>query len=107
SIRRHGLGATVEVRHAPLVARWYEASVFADIDTIDLLIVDGPPATTGQLARYPALPLLAERLSPGAVVVLDDAERDAEAEIARRWCEEFGFRRVDEHVSRLAVLLRE
>jgi predicted O-methyltransferase YrrM len=52
---------------------------------VGLLLVDGPPGTTGSLARYPALPLLAGRLAPGAILVLDDAARPDEQEIVKRW----------------------
>lgn len=55
---------------------------------IDLLIVDGPPGRTGPLARYPAVPLLKERLSSNAVIILDDGNREAEKEIAKRWIDE-------------------
>jgi hypothetical protein len=43
---------------------------------IDLLIIDGAPAKTHQLARYPALPVLHECLSRVCVVILDDHSRD-------------------------------
>jgi hypothetical protein len=37
------------------------------------------------MARFPALPLLRERLSDRAVVVLDDLIRSDEQEIVSRW----------------------
>ncbi len=52
---------------------------------IDALFVDGPPASTGTLARYPALPRLADRLTPGATVFVDDGDRPDEREMVRRW----------------------
>jgi hypothetical protein len=54
---------------------------------IDVLSVDGPAAyQAGQaMARYPAVPLLRERLAERYTVVLDDAARAGEREIARRW----------------------
>ena len=78
--------------------RWYdEAAVAAGLDTafggepIDLLIVDGPPAfAVGHgTSRYPALPVLHERLAPGATVVLDDIERPGEQVVLERWELEF------------------
>ena len=79
---------------------WYdEAAVGAGLDAalggdlIDLLLVDGPPAFAAGhgLARYPALPVLRDRLAPGATVVLDDVERPGEQEVLRRWEREFGL----------------
>jgi predicted O-methyltransferase YrrM len=89
----HGLSSVTEVRHAPLTEimvgddtyRWYEQSAFADLDQIDLLFIDGPPGSTGHDARYPAVPLLLQRLADGALVVLDDIERTEEQQIVERW----------------------
>ncbi|QSB14247.1 class I SAM-dependent methyltransferase [Natronosporangium hydrolyticum] len=94
-LARHGLTGTAEVRVAPLrevqlsgeTYTWYAPEAFADLSDIDLVSVDGPPGATGPQARYPAVPMLAERLSPDAVVLLDDADRDDEQEIIRRWCD--------------------
>lgn len=91
-IDRHGLSDWVDVRVAPLRPtetprgsfQWYGVDP-ADFDPIDLLIVDGPPGTTGPHARYPALPLLADRLAPGATIVADDIERRNEAEMLTFW----------------------
>jgi hypothetical protein len=105
---REGIGDNAVVVHAPLVPHvvaepgvlWYDDAVVAaglDAvlrgDLIDLLLVDGPPAyATGQgLARYPALPVLRDRLGPGATVVLDDVERAGEQEVLRRWEDESGL----------------
>ena len=43
-------------------------------------------------SRYPALPLLAGRLAPGATVILDDAEREGERWVLERWEREHGVR---------------
>jgi predicted O-methyltransferase YrrM len=69
-------------------AEWYADSALAQLpDGVDLLLVDGPPGNEEGLehSRYPALPALAERLAPGAVVMLDDAGRPGEREIVERW----------------------
>jgi predicted O-methyltransferase YrrM len=94
-IAEHGLEAFADVIDAPLVSsrtgnaelRWYDLSKAALPSSIDLLVVDGPPDTSGPQARYPALPLLKDRLVPGALVVLDDGARADERAIARRWTE--------------------
>lgn len=68
---------------------WYNFKPAAHLhQQIDLLIVDGPPGNTGHLARYPALPILKEWLSPGGIILLDDGNRDDEREIAERWIKE-------------------
>jgi predicted O-methyltransferase YrrM len=93
----HGLGEYAEVRHAPLVDTkvdheiwpWYDLTALADVPECDLVVVDGPPGTGHRHARYPALPLLAPRLTDRAVVVLDDCDRADEQEIVQRWLAEF------------------
>lgn len=83
----HGLNA--DLRHAPLTAesadwpgRWYALDNLPD--RIDLLIIDGPPWSVHPLVRGAADSLFA-RLSPNAVVLLDDAARPGERIVARRW----------------------
>lgn len=105
---REGIGAHVRVMHASLVPHasaepglsWYDQSALdAGLDhtlggeSIDLLVVDGPPAYADGhgLARYPALPALRDRLAPGATVILDDVERPGEQEIIHRWERETGL----------------
>ena len=117
NVRRHGLEQFVEVRTAPLVkspvlgheTSWYDPAVFDDVQDIDLLLVDGPPKATGPMSRYPALPVLEKRMSSRAVVLLDDAHREDEKEIVRRWCEQMpALGRIDgvagDHV---AILVRD
>ena len=97
TIAQHGLDGVVEIRHAPLTPvklggqtwQWYDLAQFEDLHGIDLLFIDGPPNTTQAMARYPALPLLFDRLSENAVIVLDDAGRVAEKRAVARWLEEF------------------
>ena len=79
----------VDIRHAPLThesadwpGRWYAVDHLPD--RIDLLIIDGPPWSVHPLVRGAADSLFS-RLSPGAVVLLDDAARPGERLVARRW----------------------
>jgi predicted O-methyltransferase YrrM len=105
-LAKHGLLDRAEVLHAPLVDTavpgrenqpWYDISVLPDLPTVDLLFVDGPIGATAREARYPAYPLLADRLAPGATVVLDDTGRPAEAAIVKAWKQEsFRGRRLRE-----------
>ncbi len=80
-------------------APWYDLGGLPDIGEVDILFVDGPIGTIADLARYPAFPLLADRLADGALVVLDDTNRPDEKEIVRRWLAE-------EHSGRRLSLVR-
>jgi predicted O-methyltransferase YrrM len=93
-LRAQGLEAWATVLDAPLTeidlegrtVVWFDTAAFASVPaSIDLLFVDGPPGTTGPLARHPAYPLLASRLADGGVVVLDDTNRADERETADDW----------------------
>lgn len=85
SLRRHGLSDWADVRWAPLEplpasldsARWYALDAVPE-GPIDLLFVDGPPANQDPTARQPALPVLYDRLSDDAVIILDDQIRAVE-----------------------------
>ena len=77
----------VDLRVAPLSPHpaggdWYSVSAFSDIDQIDLLFIDGPPGSKDDKARHPALAQCLSKLSVGAVIVIDDAGRDGERELA-------------------------
>lgn len=92
----HGLDDVATVIYAPLVEveingakwLWYDLTKIEIPEAIDLLIVDGPPGTTQKLARYPALPMLHEKLSKKAIVLLDDGARADEAKIIEQWMAE-------------------
>jgi predicted O-methyltransferase YrrM len=97
-VRAHGLEKIVEIRHAPLETwtdsagvdyQWYASRAFEDLANIGLLLVDGPPGSTGHQARYPAGPLLFPRCREDAVVVLDDIKRPAERTVTDRWLVEW------------------
>ena len=96
-LAKHGLEDRAEVLHAPLVDTaipgrdnqpWFDLSVLPNLPPVDLLFVDGPVGGVAPQARYPAFPLLAQRLAPNATVVLDDTGRPAEATIVRAWKQE-------------------
>jgi predicted O-methyltransferase YrrM len=95
-LRERGLADWAEVVDAPLVDvrlgdgiwHWYDTNAVPEGE-FDLLVVDGPPGKTGPQARYPALPLLRDHLAPGALIVLDDANRTEEQATAERWGAEF------------------
>ncbi|MCL6640760.1 MAG: class I SAM-dependent methyltransferase [Candidatus Rokubacteria bacterium] len=55
-----------------------------------LIVCDGPPRTT-KGGRYGLLPVLQDSLAPGAVILLDDADRPDEAAILDRGRREAGW----------------
>lgn len=67
--------------------KWYEIKELAFTDKIDLLIIDGPPRSTQNLARYPAIPLLYKYFSDNVIILLDDANRPDEIIIMEKWIE--------------------
>lgn len=95
-VAAHGLNDYVEVRNAPLVPletsrgefAWYSVDPELFTEPIDVLLVDGPPGTTGRHARYPAVSVFADRLAPGAIIVADDVDRRDEREMLEYWLEE-------------------
>lgn len=63
--------------------------ILDDVDRRVLVLVDGPPASTGEHARYPALPVLLDaKPQAGLDIVLDDFDRPDEREIVSRWEED-------------------
>lgn len=105
-VEMHGVADFVEVFHAPLIPQgagaedlvWYDIGSLPAAPLLDFLVVDGPPASSGPQARYPALPLLRDRMSPRCRVLIDDAARSEEQQTAKRWvCPEMGFGFVRAH----------
>ena len=96
-LARHDVGDLAEVRDAPLESfsldgetyLWYARRAWEDLTGIDLLFVDGPPATTGHQARYPALPLLGGSLSPVVTAVLDDLVVPDMQKVLQLWLEAY------------------
>ena len=82
-------GVDADIRCAPLNAsvkgwpgRWYDIGNLPD--QIDLLIIDGPPWSVHPFVRG-AAECLFDRLTPGGMVLLDDAARPGERIVAQRW----------------------
>jgi predicted O-methyltransferase YrrM len=95
-LEEFGLDQYVSVVHAPLEGvalhgieySWYSRHRLA-VESVDMLVIDGPPGFIQRHSRYPALPLLYECLADGCVVFLDDAAREDEREIVQLWLDEF------------------
>ncbi len=86
-IAEHELDAHFE--HAPLAQRdprwpgvWYALPRVPL--SIDLLLIDGPPWAVHPFVRGMAERLF-DRITPGGIVMLDDAARPGERYVARRW----------------------
>lgn len=96
-LRQHGLENYATVYDAPLKnitlpswsGQWYSHDVLPVNIKVDLLVIDGPPFFTSELARYPAIPMLYEQFSPHVAVFLDDADRKGEKMAVKRWLDEF------------------
>uniref|UniRef100_UPI002618524B class I SAM-dependent methyltransferase n=1 Tax=uncultured Microbacterium sp. TaxID=191216 RepID=UPI002618524B len=92
-LEAHGVADWAEVRVAPLTSvhtahgdfQWYDTDGMTWENPIDILLVDGPPTTTGEHARYPALSVLGSLLDPSAIIVVDDADRQDEREVMTMW----------------------
>lgn len=63
---------------------WYEIGDSDLVEEFDLLLVDGPPTTDGSLSRLPAESLF-DKVRSGGIILLDDADRADEREVAARW----------------------
>ena len=97
---RYGLEDHTMVIDAPLEKMtlneaeylWYRTDDLpAEImpQSIDMVVIDGPPGFIQKNSRYPALPLLYERLADGCVIFLDDAAREDEKNIVELWLAEY------------------
>src|SRR5215471_12830934 len=91
-LRRHRIDS-VRLRTAPLRNfggfYWYDPPL-SEMPEFSLVICDGPPAQTPG-GRYGLLPVMREKLCNGAVVLLDDAKREDDRGIGRRWAAEFNM----------------
>jgi predicted O-methyltransferase YrrM len=95
---------TVTFIHAPLAPMnyedvavdWYHSQTVGEalkeVESIDLVLVDGPPAYQKEfcLNRGPALQHFRPALAPAAAILLDDINRPGEQHIASRWSQSLG-----------------
>jgi len=68
---------------------WYRPPLESMPPSFALVVCDGPPGSTPG-GRFGLAPIMRERLKPGCVILLDDASREQELAIARRWEAELG-----------------
>ncbi len=91
----HGLTDVARIVHTPIVSHaisgqnwlWYDFKLAQLPQSIDLLVIDGPPRRIQKFARFPALPLLYDHLSDGAHLYLDDSSRKDEQGVIKKWRE--------------------
>lgn len=91
-LARYGL-PTVRVSTAALKQYagfdWYDPPLAEMPSRFALVVCDGPPSGT-MGGRYGLVPVMREHLRPGCVILLDDAWREDERAVARRWQAELG-----------------
>ncbi len=72
---------------------WYSlpsAEQLMQIKPVSLVICDGPPHST-KGGRYGVVPVMKDYFSDSVIILLDDAKRPAEQQVAESWCSGFGF----------------
>lgn len=95
NLLKHGLGQYATVVDAPLTTyelteekfNWYNITNLT-VESIEMLVIDGPPMSTNKHARYPAFPVLRDKLANDSMIILDDADRKDESEIINKWLDE-------------------
>src|SRR5690606_5423473 len=88
-IDEHGLSEYITLNFCPLKQHrikddswiWYDIAKAALPKKPTLITVDGPPGNTQELARFPAIPLLRDRITKNTTILLDDALRPDEKRI--------------------------
>lgn len=98
-LKEHG-AKNVEIRVAPLKKHasgsdWYDLTFLKNLKNIDLLVIDGPPGSKNPKARQPALKEFEAKLSPKAVIVIDDVNRDGERELAEMFAKAFPKKKLE------------
>lgn len=99
-LRARGLEDLVTVVCAPIRQQdiggssypWYDCEQLAGVNSIDLLLVDGPVGSSARQCRYPAIPVFKSRLSTDAVIVVDDADREDERAMVAAWSTNYGMK---------------
>ncbi|MCA9365082.1 MAG: class I SAM-dependent methyltransferase, partial [Candidatus Moranbacteria bacterium] len=85
----------VKLVYAPIVqtkhGHYYDPEKIIEIleEKIECIVVDGPPGSTQEQARYPVMPFFENMISKDGVIFLDDGKRKDEKEIVERWLENF------------------
>lgn len=91
-LARYALDGRARVLDAPLEPvevdgerfDWYRLQELP-AGSIDMLVIDGPPGFIQRQSRFPALPLLHDKLADECTLFLDDAARPDERALVARW----------------------
>lgn len=77
--------------------KWFSSGSLDELpDEVDILFIDSPPKSTAALARYPAVPLLYDRLCIGSIIILDDYLRDDEKKMVKLWTDRYTGMKLNE-----------
>jgi len=68
---------------------WYDIPLNSTPERFSLVICDGPPRNN-KGGRYGLMPVMKRKLTPGCIILLDDANWDVEQSNVNRWSREFG-----------------
>jgi len=101
-LKLEGLENSVEHIYTPLVPYkhayeknllWYDTNILDNYDfqSIDLLVIDGPPMSYDPFIRYSAFPYFRNRLSQNVTIIIDDAKRDGERKLLEAWKQNSDF----------------
>jgi predicted O-methyltransferase YrrM len=101
-LSKENLTKYVQFVHAPLKLNdnnyeWYNENIIDksyNNQKFDLVLIDGPkayPKGKSQI-RYGALPYIYQKLKNEFIVFLDDANREGEDQIIKKWQAEFGLK---------------
>lgn len=86
-----GLDKNVNMQYMPLENDWYNLQFINEVNvglnSIDSLIIDGPPAHKhgNEYSRKPAMLKLNDYLSANCFILLHDTDRLAEKQIIKEW----------------------
>ena len=92
NLKKYFVDNKANIIHAPLQPvsvkdksyDWYELKNLPEMK-IDMLVIDGPPGFIQKHSRFPAVPLLFDRMADKSIVFLDDAAREEEKELVEMW----------------------
>ena len=73
---------------------WYDVQNVIPDEPIGFVVCDGPPGRV-RGGRYGLVPLLRDRFAPGAIILLDDAQRRMERRVVDLWRDELPARVID------------
>lgn len=95
-INSHGITTVCEARPAPITDvrtgdeafGWYDTEMLTDLKDIDFVIANGPTGDGSHDGRYPALPMLLDRLASGALIAVANVDRPGQLRTADLWLRE-------------------